>query len=83
MVHQTAQELHRHVFESERRAVKQFEHKEIVAELDKRAYGLVAECTIGFANHRTKGGLIDIVGKMADNGFGDFGIRGHGRAFLI
>ena len=38
-----AEELHRHVLEGERRAVEELEHEEVVADLDERADGRVAE----------------------------------------
>jgi hypothetical protein len=57
MVHQAPEQLHRHVLEGERRAVEEFEHEEIVAELRQRADGRMPEAGIGLRDHLAESAL--------------------------
>ena len=59
VIHQPRQKLHRHVFERERRAVKQFERKGIDAKLRQRRHRGMAEGAIGFARHAGEVSLAD------------------------
>ena len=74
MIHQPTQQLHRHVFEGQCRAVKQFEHEQIVVELHQRAGRLMAEAGIGGIDHRGQIGCRDIAGIGADDRFGNLRI---------
>ena len=47
MVHQPAEPLHGEILERQRRAMKQFEHEEIVVDLDERRFRRVAKAGIG------------------------------------
>ena len=51
LVHQPAEQLHRHVLEGERRAVEQLQHEEIVVDLGERRHRLVAEGFVGRLEH--------------------------------
>ena len=81
MVHQPRQELHRQVFEGERRAVKKLEHESIRAELRQRRHRRVTEVAIGLARHASEIGFGDgAPGEGPDHVDGNFGIGTPGKA---
>ena len=61
MVHQSGEQLHRHILEGERGAVKQFEDKGIGAALDHRCHGGMLEGRVGSVDHRLEVGYIDVL----------------------
>jgi len=52
--HLRTQQLHRHIFEGEGGAVKQFQHELIVADLHQRADHIMPETGIGLIDHGTE-----------------------------
>ena len=56
VVHQPRQELHREVFEGERRPVEEFEHERVWSDLDQRGDGRMAEGRVGLARHAAEFG---------------------------
>ena len=65
MIHQPRKQVHRHVFERERRAVKQLQHETIRCDLVQRHHRRMPERGVGFIRH------------LAEIRFGDF--SGHER----
>ena len=57
MIHQPRQELHRHVLEGERRAVKQLEHERVGVDLDERRHRRMPERAVGLARHAGEVGV--------------------------
>ena len=57
VIHQPRQELHRQIFESERRPVMQLEHEGIDVELDQRRDRGMAECAVSIPHHAGELGL--------------------------
>ena len=51
MIHHAAEKLHGHVLEGERRTVEEFEHEEVVADLDQGRHCRMAEGRIGGFDH--------------------------------
>jgi hypothetical protein len=51
VIHQARQELHREVFEGERRAVKQLEHERAGRQLRQRRHRRMAERAVGVVRH--------------------------------
>src|SRR5262249_57262301 len=49
VIHETAEELHRQIFECQRRTVEKFEQKGVDAELAQRRHGRMAKIAIGLA----------------------------------
>ena len=80
VVHETAQQLHRHVLEGERGAVEQLEQEEIVGELRERRDRRVAERAVGVSDHRrevfTRNSVAD---EGRDDGLGGFRISAAGK----
>ena len=73
VVHQAAEQLHRHVLEGERGAVEEFEQEEIVGELRQRRDRRVAERAVGVRDHRrqvfARNGVADEGGDDRLGGF--------------
>ena len=81
MIEQPAKHLQRHVFERQRRAMKQFERERIHAELRQRCHGRMAECAVSLAHHAGEVGLADrIADKARDDVDGDLGIGAAGES---
>ena len=59
MIHQPRQELHRQIFEGERRPVKQFEHESVDVELDQRRDRGMTEGAVGLPHHPGEFGFAD------------------------
>ena len=80
MVHQPRQKLHRQILERERRAVKQFEHEGVHAELGERGDCGMAKTAVGFARHACEVGFRDgIADERADHRDRDLGIGATGK----
>ena len=67
MIHQAAQQLHRHIFEGEGGAVKQFQHELIVADLHQRADHIMPETGIGLIDHGTEFCDLNVCGIGAED----------------
>ena len=84
MVHQPRQKLHGHVFEGQRRPVKELERKRIHPELRQRDHRRMAEGAVGLACHAGEIGVGDrITGEQPDHlqrhlGIGPAGEAGYG-----
>ena len=65
VVHQPRDQLHRHVLERQRRAVKQLQHELVGAHLVERHHGGMAEGGIGLIRHAAEIGVGDLA---ADEG---------------
>ena len=75
MLHQPAEELHREILEGERRPMKQFEQKEIVAELRERRDGDMVEPGIGRRDHLAQRRAVERSGdERPDDGLRHRGI---------
>ena len=76
IIHQPSEQLHRHVLERQRRAVKKFEDEEIVVELDEGADGRMPEARIGLVDHAIKVGLRNVaIDKRRQHGLRDIRVR--------
>ncbi len=75
MIHQPRDQLHRHVLERQRRAVKQLQHELIGTDLVERHHGGMAERGIGLVGHAAEIGVRDFAAdKRADHIDRDFPI---------
>ena len=75
MIHQPRHELHRQVFEGERRPMKQFKRERIDAELRQRRHRGMAERAIGLARHAGEIGFAErVADERPDHLDRDFGI---------
>jgi hypothetical protein len=76
MVHQPRDQLHRHVLERERWAVKQLQHELMRPDLTKRNHGGMAKCSVGLVRHAAEIGVRNLAAdKRADHIDGDLPIR--------
>ena len=75
VVHQPRDQLHRHVLERQRRAVKQLQHELIGADLVERNHGGMAERGIGLIRHAAEIGVGNLTAdERADHIDRDFPI---------
>ena len=75
MVHQPRKQLHRHIFEGERRPVKQFEHELVLPGLHQWADRRMFEGCIGFVDDAREVSRADVAaGERGKEPFGQFGI---------
>ncbi len=76
VIHQPRDQLHRHVLERQRRAVKQLQQELIGADLVERNHGGMAERGIGLIRHAAEIGVGDFAAdERADDVDRDFPIR--------
>jgi aspartate racemase len=79
VVHQAREELHRHVFEGERRSVKELQQVVVRTDLNERRDSGVTEAGIGIVEHAGEGGVGDLAASEgADDLKGDIGIGAAG-----
>jgi hypothetical protein len=60
MIHETAEQLHRHILEGERRTMEKLENEKVVAQLRQGADGGMPEGGISLINHAPKLRLRDV-----------------------
>ena len=79
VVHEPPEKLHGHVLEGERRAVEELQHEQVVADLDERADGGMAEGGVGFLHRAVEDGGGNLaVDEPAEHGLGHVGVGSAG-----
>jgi hypothetical protein len=80
VIHQPRQELHRQIFEGERRTVEEFQQKRVDAELAERRHGRMTKIAIGLAGKpREIGRRNAVIDKRPDDLNRNLGIGAAGK----